>query len=112
MFRLIAIICLVIAAGVAFLRLSDSAASAGPSPMRQRGVRMQRLIWLIMLIGAAVGALTGIGTLIFSRGPVGGWVLILHCLAAPLFAIGIALIALLWSGTYMRGACAGGCCSF
>src|SRR6266576_3377077 len=109
MFRVIAIIALLIAAGIAFLRLSDSAASAGPSPMRQRGVRLQRFIWRIMLIGAAVGALSGIGTLIFSHGPVGGWILILHCLAAPLFAIGIALIALLWAGAYMRGTCVGGC---
>ena len=112
MFRVIAIIALLIAAGIALLRLSDSAASAGPSPMRQRGARLQRFIWLIMLIGAAVGALTGIGWLIFSHGPVGGWVLILHCLAAPLFAIGIAVIALLWAGAYMRGTCGGGCCSF
>src|SRR5258706_1792000 len=112
MFRVIAIITLLIAAGIALLRFSDSAASAGPSPMRQRGVHLQRFIWLIMLIGAAVGALTGIGWLIFSHGPVGGWILILHCLAWPLFAIGIALIALLWAGAYMRGTCAGGCCSF
>jgi hypothetical protein len=109
MFRVIAIIALLIAGGIAFLRISDVAVSAGPSPMRQRGVRLQRFIWLMMLIGAAVGALTGIGSLIFGFVPVGGWILILHCLAAPLFAIGIALIALLWAGAYMRGTCAGSC---
>jgi len=109
MFRVIAIIALLIAAGIVWLRLSDSAATAGPSPMRENGRRRQRFIWIIMLIGAAVGALTGIGTFIISGPPIGGWMLILHCLAAPLFAIGIALIALLWAGAYMRGSCAAGC---
>src|SRR5207247_7287071 len=60
-------------------------------------------------IGTAIGALTGIGTLIIWGPPIAGWSLILHCLAAPLFAIGIALIALLWAGAYMGGTCAGGC---
>jgi len=109
MFRTVAIIAIVIAVLMAVLRLRGG--PVGPSPMRQRGRGWQNLIWLCMLTGAAVGALTGIGSLIFSRGPVGGWILILHCLAAPLFAIGIALIALLWAGAYMRGACTG-ICSF
>src|SRR3954451_4387216 len=109
MFRFVAIIAIVIAAAIVFLRWSAGAAAAGPSPMSERGRRRQRLIWLMMLIGAGVGALTGIGTLIFSHPPIAGWTLILHCLAAPLFAIGIALIALLWAGSYMRGLCTGSC---
>jgi len=110
MFRVVAIIAILLAAAIVFFRLSGGAAATGPSPLRQ-GRRWQQLIWLMMLIGAAVGALTGIGTLIFFGPPIGGWTLILHCLAAPLFAIGIAVIALLWAGSYMRGNCAG-CCSF
>src|SRR6266487_2770757 len=105
MFRVVAIIAILVAAAIIFLRLSDAAAAGGPSPMRQRGRRWQNLIWLMMLIGAAIGAITGIGTLIVSSPPIGGWILILHCLAAPLFAIGIAAIALLWAGAYMRGTC-------
>src|SRR6266446_10900585 len=109
MFRVVAIIAIIVAAGIVLLRLSDRAATAGPSPMRESRRGWQRLIWLMMLIGAGIGALTGIGTLIFFGPPIGGWTLILHCLAAPLFAIGIAAIALLWAGSYMRGNCAG-CC--
>jgi hypothetical protein len=109
MFKVIAIIAILIAAGIVFLRLSDSAATAGPSPMRQSGRRWQNWIWLMMLIGTAIGAITGIGTFLIWGPPIGGWTLILHCLAAPLFAIGIALIALLWAGSYMRGNCAGSC---
>jgi len=112
MFRLIAIIAIVAASIRAVQVLRGSAAGVGPSPMRERGGRWQNLIWLMMLIGTAVGALTGIGSVIVSGGPIGGWILILHCLAAPLFAIGIAAFALLWAGAYMRGTCAGGCCSF
>jgi len=112
MFRVIAIIAIVIAALLALMQLRGSAAGVGPSPMRERGRKWQNLIWLAMLIGTAVGALTGIGSVIVSGSPIGGWTLILHCLAAPLFAIGIALIALLWAGAYMGGTCAGGCCSF
>ena len=108
MFRLVAIIAILLAAAIVFLRLSGGSPAAGPSPLREDR-RWQRLIWLIMLIGAAVGALTGIGTLIFFGPPIGGWTLLLHCLAAPLFAIGIALIALLWAGFYLRGNCAGSC---
>jgi len=111
MFRVVAIIAIIVAALLAVARMRGTVI-AEPSPMREPGRRWQRLIWLVMLIGTAVGALTGIGSIIIWGGPVGGWILILHCLAAPLFAIGIALIALLWAGAYMRGTCAGGCCSF
>jgi hypothetical protein len=99
----------VIAALLAVMQLRGSAAGVGPSPMRERGRKWQNLIWLAMLIGTAVGALTGIGSVIVSGSPIGGWILILHCLAAPLFAIGIAAIALLWAGAYMRAECATGC---
>lgn len=109
MFRVIAIIAILLAAAIVFLRLSGGSPAVGPSPMRE-GRRWQRLIWLMMLVGTAVGAITGIGSkIISSHEPIGGWTLILHCLAAPLFAIGIALIALMWAGSYLRGMCAGSC---
>jgi len=109
MFRVVAIITIILAALLVAARLMGGGASAGPSPMRERGRRWQNWIWLCMLVGAAVGAITGIGSIILFGGPIGGWTLILHCLAAPLFAIGIAAIALLWAGAYMQGACAGRC---
>jgi hypothetical protein len=108
MFRVVAIIAILLAAAIVFFRVSGGLSAAGPSPLRE-GRPWQRLIWLIMLVGAAVCGLTGIGTFIIWGPPIGGWTLILHCLAAPLFAVGIALIALLWAGSYMRGNCAGAC---
>jgi hypothetical protein len=111
MFRVAAIIALVVAALLVVLRLRDHAAPVAPSPMSERGRRWQSLIWMAMLIGTGVGALTGIGWLIIWPPPIAGWTLILHCLAAPLFAVGITLIALLWAGAYIRGTC-GGSCSF
>jgi hypothetical protein len=112
MFRVIAIIAIVAAAVRAAQVMRGSAKSVAASPMRERGRRWQNLIWLVMLAGTLVGALTGIGSVIVSGSPIGGWILILHCLAAPLFAIGIAAIALLWAGAYLRGNCAAGCACF
>jgi hypothetical protein len=110
MFRLISIIAIVAVAILVAQQLRlRSADGVGPSPMRERGRRWQEIIYMAMLVGTLIGALTGIGSVIVSGGPIGGWMLILHCLAAPLFAIGIAAIALLWAGAYMRGSCAAGC---
>ncbi|HEV8291697.1 MAG TPA: hypothetical protein VGP94_07220 [Tepidisphaeraceae bacterium] len=109
MFRVVAILATAGAALLAVALLRGNLGAIGTSPMRDRDRRWHSFIWLVMLIGTALGALTGIGSLIIWGGPIGGWTLILHCLAAPLFAIAIALIALLWAGAYMRGPCAGSC---
>jgi hypothetical protein len=108
MFTVAAIIVLFVAGPIA-ARRARLGAGAEALPMRGRGARWQKLIWLVMFIGTIIATVTSIPWVMARGGPIGGWVLILHCLAAPLFAIGIALVALVWAGAYMRGACGGGC---
>jgi hypothetical protein len=107
MFRTFAILGLLIATALVVYRLMRPRTGDVPLPPR-RG----RLIYWIMLIGAVVAALTSIGSIIVGLSPIGGWTLILHCLAAPFFAIGIAAIALLWAGRYMSDCKLPGSCSF
>lgn len=47
-----------------------------------------------MVVAAAVLAVTGIGTFALGKAPMTHWVLMAHVSAAPLFALGIALVAL------------------
>jgi len=56
-----------------------------------------RLAYGIMLVGAVGLAATGIGTFILGTPPMTHWMLMAHVSAAPLFAIGLALVALTWS---------------
>lgn len=107
MFRIVAIILLPLAAVLAARHARSSGAEH--LPMGGRGSRWQRLIWVAMFIGTVIAAVTAIPWVMARGSPIGGWVLILHCLAAPVFAIGMALVALLWAGSYMGGRCAGGC---
>lgn len=62
------------------------------------------LAYLLMLLGAAALAVTGLGTLAFGKAPMSGWVLMLHVSAAPAFAIGLACVALTWAGCSCAGA--------
>jgi cytochrome b subunit of formate dehydrogenase len=62
-----------------------------------------RLPYLAMLLGAAVLAVTGIGTFALGQPPMTHWVLIAHVSAAPLFAIGLALVALTWADRCRAG---------
>src|SRR5688572_31968063 len=107
MFTVVAILVLALAAPIAAWRARLAGAEA--LPMRGRGARWQKWIWLMMFIGTIIATVTSIPWVMARGSPIGGWVLILHCLAAPLFAMGIALVALLWAGAYMRGVCGGGC---
>src|SRR5262245_18269536 len=51
----------------------------------------------LMLGGAAVLAGTGIGTFVLGKAPMTHWVLMAHVSTAPLFAVGLALVALTWA---------------
>lgn len=58
----------------------------------------RNLAYLMMLLGAAGLAATGLGTLFFSKTAITGWVLMMHVGCAPLFAVGLAGVALTWAG--------------
>jgi hypothetical protein len=55
------------------------------------------LAYLLMLIGAAVLAITGLGSLLVFKA-ITGWVLMLHVGCAPVFAVGLAWVSLTWTG--------------
>ena len=56
-----------------------------------------KLAYLAMLAGAIVLAATGIGTFVLGQAPMTHWVLMAHVSAAPLFAVGLAWVALTWA---------------
>jgi hypothetical protein len=57
-----------------------------------------KLSYAAMVLAVAFLAFTGIGTYLFGKPPMTHWVLMAHVAIAPLFAIGLAGIALTWSG--------------
>src|SRR5437764_1759650 len=56
-----------------------------------------KLAYVAMVIGGVVLAVTGIGAFVFGKAPMSQWVLMAHVAAAPLFAIGLAGVALTWA---------------
>ena len=56
-----------------------------------------KLAYLAMLAGAILLAATGIGTFVLGQAPMTHWVLMAHVSAAPLFAVGLAWVALTWA---------------
>jgi hypothetical protein len=57
-----------------------------------------------MCAAGLVLAATGIGTFALGKAPMTHWVLMTHVAAAPLFALGLAAVALTWPGLCRRGA--------
>src|SRR5687768_11840424 len=113
MFRILSIIAIVATAVLVVLQLvRPGRESEEASPVHPRGRKAQGVIYIAMLIGTFVGAVTGIGSVIITGKTIAGWTLILHCLAAPLFAVGIAAVALMWAGRYMEGGSAAGAVVF
>jgi len=53
--------------------------------------------YILMLLGVIGLAVTGLGSILFTKG-ITGWVLMLHVACAPVFAVGLAWVALTWSG--------------
>lgn len=58
--------------------------------------RGERLVYLIFLIALALMALSSILLLAFGQ-PMRGWMLIVHMSIAPVFAVAIAALAVLWA---------------
>ncbi len=56
-----------------------------------------KLAYAAMLVGGTVLAATGILTFGLGKAPMSGWVLMAHVSAAPLFAMGLAMVALTWA---------------
>jgi len=56
-----------------------------------------KLAYAAMLVGAVALAATGIGTFALGKAPMSNWILMAHVSAAPLFAIGLAGVALTWA---------------
>ena len=68
--------------------------------------------YLAMLVGLVALAVTGVGTFVLGKAPMTHWVLMAHASAAPLFAIGLAVVALTWSDRHHFGraaACQSAC---
>jgi cytochrome b subunit of formate dehydrogenase len=63
-----------------------------------------KLAYRLMLVGVLVLAVTGVATFALGRAPMTGWVLMAHVGAAPLFAVGLAWVALTWADRSRFGA--------
>lgn len=57
-----------------------------------------KLAYGAVVIAVVVLAVTGIGTFALGKAPMTHWVLMLHVGTAPLFAIGLAALAMAWAG--------------
>src|SRR5688572_10944694 len=72
-------------------------ALAGITGQPPRLTLVERLLYLMLLVGVAILALTGLVAAVAWGGPMKEYLLILHVGSAPLFAIGIAGLALAWA---------------
>ncbi len=66
-----------------------------------------RFFYGLMAAAGALLAITGIGTFALGKPPMTHWALMAHCAAAPVFALGLAAVALTWAGPCTRGAASG-----
>jgi hypothetical protein len=65
---------------------------------------MRNLAYAVLCAAGLFLAATGLGTLAFGKPPMTHWVLMAHVAVAPLFALGLAAVALTWSGLCRVGA--------
>ncbi len=56
-----------------------------------------KFFYTVMAVAALLLSITGIGTFFFGKPPMTHWVLMAHVAVAPLFALGLAAVALTWS---------------
>jgi cytochrome b subunit of formate dehydrogenase len=62
-----------------------------------------KISYTAMCLGAVVLAATGIGVFALGKAPMTHWVLMIHIAAAPLFALGLAGVALTWADLCRKG---------
>ncbi len=63
-----------------------------------------KFFYAVLAASALFLAFTGIGTFFFGKPPMTHWVLMAHVAVAPLFALGLAAVALTWSDVCRYGA--------
>jgi len=94
MYQFLAIFSLVLAVALAVFCRSRGRGAAGEHPVGvSAGARAVHVAFAVTL---ALMALSSLVMLAF-RSPMRGWMLILHMAVAPVFAIAIALLALMWA---------------
>jgi cytochrome b subunit of formate dehydrogenase len=62
-----------------------------------------KLSYAVVCAAGLVLAATGLGTFALGQAPMTHWVLMAHVAAAPMFALGLAALALTWSGLARGG---------
>ncbi|HZV33049.1 MAG TPA: hypothetical protein VFB72_00615 [Verrucomicrobiae bacterium] len=82
---------------------SQAPSAAAELPISKLG----KFAYFLMAISALVLAATGILTFATGHAPMTHWTLMLHVSAAPVFAIGLALVSLTWSDRNRFGCACG-----
>jgi cytochrome b subunit of formate dehydrogenase len=65
---------------------------------------VRKFSYAVLCAASLVLAVTGVGTFALGKPPMTHWVLIAHVAVAPIFALGLAAVALTWSGLSHGGA--------
>jgi hypothetical protein len=86
-----------IAAGMVLGTTSTCAAAEPSTSARPRLCFWDKLIYAGFLGSLLILALTGLGVMLTGRSPISGWGLMLHCTAAPAFAVFSAVLVLVWA---------------
>jgi hypothetical protein len=108
MFRLIAILSLILAIAVFVvgLRRRRVVEATPDAPKRRPLTWVERGLYLIMVIGIIGAGLTGLGMVITTGRHLEGWGLMIHCAIAPAFAVGMAGVALTFADRFCFRDCA------
>ncbi len=83
--------------GAAATLLLNGREAQQPTPLSLNIVHKATL--MLLLVGTAIGAITGFGGA-WLGDEVEGWTLLVHMLGAPLFIVGLTGVALLWPAAY------------
>ena len=78
-------------------RAETEAAFAADQPAQGRLPGLTRLAYLLTLASSVILALTGFGPLLLLARPLSGFSLLAHLAAAPVFAVGLAYLTLMWA---------------